>query len=235
MKVVHRSCPGASRIQFNLNVIYKCSEVHDTYMPSRNFYFVSPVVVVAFLIAALTAIGSAQNSAGPQPVPLPAPVSAPVDKPYPGTISLSVDLTNVNQRVLNVRETIPVNSGPITLLYPQWLPGTHSPSNPVGNLAGLAVSANGKPIPWIRDRVNMWAFHIDVPEGTSALELTFQYLAHVKPQQGRISNKFADLTWNSVLLYPAGYFARRIQFSPKLRLPEVCQFVGCEIARGKLG
>jgi len=165
-----------------------------------------------------------QNTAGPQPVPLPAPVPAPVDQPYAGTISLSVDLTNVNDRVLNVREAIPVKPGEITLLYPQWLPGTHSPSNPVGNLAGLVITANGKGIPWVRDRVNMWAFHIDVPKGASTLELAFQYLAPVRPQQGRISNKIADLTWNSVLLYPAGYFARRIQFAPELKLPDGWKF-----------
>jgi len=193
-------------------------------MPSRSFYRSSRVVFAAFLIVALTTICSAQDSAGPQPAPLPAPVAGPVDKPYPGTFALKVDLTNVNQRVLNVRETIPVNSGSITLLYPQWLPGTHSPSNPVGAMAGLVVTANGRRIPWVRDRVNMWAFHIDVPQGASALELNFQYLAPVKPRQGRISNKFADLTWNSVLLYPAGYFARRIQFSPELRLPEGWKF-----------
>jgi predicted metalloprotease with PDZ domain len=176
-----------------------------------------------FSIAFTTAV-YAQNSPGPQPVPLPPPIVAPEDTPYPGTISLLVDLTNVNDRVLNVRETIPVKPGEITLLYPQWLPGTHSPSNPVVNLAGLIITANGKGVPWVRDRVNMWAFHIDVPKGASMLELTFQYLAPVKPQQGRISNKIADLTWNSVLLYPAGYFARRIQFSPELKLPDGWKF-----------
>ena len=167
----------------------------------------------------------AQNSAGPQPVPLPAPVPAPVDKPYPGTISLSVDLTNVNDRVLNVHETIPVKSaGQITLLYPQWLPGTHSPSNSIANMAGLIVTANGKRVSWLRDRVDMWAFHIDVPTGATVLDLTFQYLPPINPEQGRISNKIADLTWNSVLLYPAGYFARRIPFASELRLPEGWHF-----------
>ncbi len=166
----------------------------------------------------------AQNAAGPQPVPVPSAVPAPVDQPYGGTISLSVDLTNVNDRVLNVRETIPVKPGDITLLYPQWLPGTHSPSNPVGNLAGLVITANGNRVPWTRDRVDMWAFHINVPPGASMLELRFQYLAPVKPQQGRISNKIADLTWNSVLLYPAGHFARRIYFAPELKLPDGWKF-----------
>jgi len=169
-------------------------------------------------------LASGQTTNGPKPVSPPAAVVAPVDQPYAGTIQVRVDLTNVNARVLNVHESIPVKSGQITLLYPQWLPGTHSPSNPVADLAGLVVTADGKRVPWVRDRVNMWAFHLDVPSGSSALELHFQYLAPVDPKQGRISDKFADLTWNSVLLYPAGYFARQIQVASELRLPEGWKF-----------
>jgi len=179
-------------------------------------------VLSAFCLAFSSSHG--QNSAGLLPVPLPASVPAPVDKPYAGTISLSVDLTNVNDRVLNVRERIPVSVGEITLLYPQWLPGTHSPSNPVENMAGLVVTADGQRVSWVRDRVNVWAFHIEAPKRPTTLELTFQYLAPLKPQQGRISTRIADLTWNSVLLYPAGYFARRIQFDPELRLPDGWKF-----------
>lgn len=184
-------------------------------------------VIASALFAACLIVAPAahaQNSAGPLPVPLPSPVPMPVDKPYDGTIALNVDLTNITDRVLSVRETIPVKPGEMTLLYPQWMPGTHSPSNPVANMAGLAISANGKRIPWVRDRVDMWAFHVDVPKGTSSLDLDFQYLAPVRPQQGRISNKFADLKWNAVLFYPAGYFSRRIQFAPELRLPEGWKF-----------
>jgi predicted metalloprotease with PDZ domain len=182
------------------------------------------LVAVAAVLVAFSSASYGQTLAGPQPVPLPPPVPAPVDQPYAGTISLSVDLTNVNDRVLNVHETIPVKPGPMILLYPQWLPGNHSPSNAVGNLAGLVITANDQRIPWLRDRVNMWAFHIDVPKGASTLDLNFQYLAPIRPQQGRISNKFADLTWNSVLIYPAGYFSRRIQFAPGLKLPEGWKF-----------
>lgn len=183
-------------------------------------------VIVVFVLACidLTSSISAQNSPGPQPVPQPPPIPDPLDRPYAGTISLSVDLSNVDDRILNVRESIPVKPGEITLLYPEWLPGTHSPSNPVANLAGLMVTANGQTVPWVRDRVNMWAFHLDVPKGASTLDLAFQYLAPMKAQQGRISDKIADLTWNSVLLYPAGYFSRRIQFSPQLKLPSGWKF-----------
>ncbi|MBV9183806.1 MAG: M61 family metallopeptidase [Acidobacteria bacterium] len=166
----------------------------------------------------------AQNSAGPQPVPLPPPIPAPGDKPYMGTISLSVDLSNVQARVVSVREVIPVKAGELTLLYPKWLPGTHSPSNLVADLAGLGVTADGQRVSWVRDSTDMWAFHIQVPNGATTLQVSFQYLAPTKAKEGRISNQIADLTWNSVLLYPAGYFARQIQFSPQLRLPEGWKF-----------
>jgi len=184
----------------------------------------SAAALFAAVCIALTGAVFAQDSPGPQPVPLPAPIVAPADTPYPGTISLLVDLTNVNDRVLNVQETIPVKAGEMVLLYPEWLPGTHSPSNAVANLAGLVVTANGKRIDWVRDRVNMYAFHIEVPQGATALEVNFQYLAPMDPKQGRIWSRFADLTWNSVLLYPAGYFSRRIEFSPALRLPQGWKF-----------
>ena len=193
-------------------------------MPRWLFCSFSVAAGFASVCLAFTSATYGQNSAGPQPVPLPPPVPAPVDKPYAGTVSLSVDLTNLNDRVLNVHETIPVRPGEITLLYPEWLPGTHSPSNPVANMAGLVAAADGRRVSWLRDRVNMWAFHIDVPKGATTLELNFQYLAPVNPQQGRISTKIADVTWNSVLLYPSGYFARRIQFAAELRLPEGWKF-----------
>ena len=144
--------------------------------------------------------------------------------PYPGTISLSVDITNITDRVLNVHETVPVKGREITLLYPEWLPGTHSPSNPVEKLAGLVVTANGKRVDWVRDRVNMYAFRVSVPPGVTTLEISFQCLAPLDPKHGRISSNFADVTWNSALLYPAGYFSRRILFDPAIRLPEGWKF-----------
>ena len=183
---------------------------------------------LAALIATLTLFfltsASAQTYPGPQPVPLPPAVVAPVDTPYPGTLSLMVDLTNVSDRILNVHESIPVKAGDMVLLYPQWLPGTHSPSNSIGNLAGLVLTANGKRVDWVRDRVNMWAFHVNVPRGTTTLDADFQYLGPIDPRRGRISDKFADVTWNSVLLYPAGHFSRRITFSTSLKMPEGWKF-----------
>jgi predicted metalloprotease with PDZ domain len=155
---------------------------------------------------------------------MPTPIAAPADTPYPGTISLAVDMTNLTDHVLSVHETVPIKGRDVTLLYPEWLPGTHSPSNPVADLAGLVVTANGKRVPWVRDRVDMYAFHVEAPQGATSLDLNFQYLASLDPKRSRISSKFADVTWNSVLLYPAGYFSRDIKFETTLRLPEGWHF-----------
>src|SRR5262249_18321876 len=94
----------------------------------------------------------------------------------------------------------------------------------IARLAGLVVTANGKRIPWVRDRVNMRAFHIDVPQGTTTLDVDFQYLAQMKPEEGRFSSKIADLSWFSYVLYPAGHFSRQIHLSPSLRIPEGWKF-----------
>jgi len=193
-------------------------------MPRSFFRHKSAGLFFAVLCVAVTTISQAQNSPGPQPVPMTPPIVAPADTPYPGTISLAVDITNVNDRVLNVHETMPIKGRDITLLYPEWLPGTHSPSNPIGELAGLVITANGQRILWKRDRVNMYAFHVEAPQDATALDINFQFLAPMDAKRGRISTKFADITWNSVLLYPAGYFSRDIRFEATTRLPEGWKF-----------
>jgi predicted metalloprotease with PDZ domain len=193
-------------------------------MPRSIFPRKHVALVFATIWIAVTTSGYAQNSRGPQPTPLPPPIATPVDTPYPGTVSLLVDATGVNDRVFNVHETIPIKGRNLTLLYPEWLPGTHSPSNPVVELAGLLVTANGKRISWLRDPVNMYAFHIETPQGATSLDIDFQFLAPLDPKRGRISAKFADVTWNSVLLYPAGYFSRDIKFEAAIRLPDGWKF-----------
>jgi predicted metalloprotease with PDZ domain len=176
---------------------------------------------LSFAVLALTAAGLAQGSPGPQPVPMPPPIAAPVDTPYPGTISLTVNLTNTTDHVMTVHETIPVKAGELTLLYPQWVPGAHSPRGPIEKVAGLFVKAGGKDIPWVRDQVEVYAFHIQVPKGVTSLDVDFDYLSSVRPTDGRIemSNQLLNLAWNTVLLYPAGHFSRQIKFAPSVVLP----------------
>lgn len=162
-------------------------------MPS-SYSRIGTAAVFAVLCMTLATVATAQKSAGPQPAPMTPPIVAPADTPYAGTISLLVDVTDVARRVLTVHETIPVKGHEITLLYPEWLPGTHSPSNPVEEVAGLVVSANGKRIPWLRDNVNMYAFHVELPQNATVLDVEFQYLGSQDSKRSRISSKFANVT-----------------------------------------
>lgn len=171
----------------------------------------------------LTGAAQAQPSPGPQPSPPQTPVAAPRDVAYPGVIQLAVDATDLERRIFRVRETIPVaQAGPLTLLYPEWLPGHHAPRGPINQIAGLTVRANGQAIPWRRDPVDIYAFHIDVPAGADAVEVEFQFLSPTAGGQGRVvaTPEMLNLQWNQVVLYPAGYFTRRIKVVPRVKLPD---------------
>jgi len=153
-------------------------------------------------------------------------VPRPRDTPYPGTISLRVDVTDLERHVLNVHEVIPAAPGPLTLLYPEWLPGNHAPRGPIDGLGGLIINANGKRVEWTRDPVNIYAFQVQVPAGVNHLDVEFQYAAPLTAAEGRINvtPEIVGLQWNTVVLYPAGYYASRISVAPELVLPEGWEF-----------
>lgn len=175
------------------------------------------------LIAPLLALSLlAQQGVGPMPAPEPPPLPTPRDVPYtPGTITLNANFTNLAQRIVQVHETIPVAPGKLTLLYPAWIPGNHAKDGPIKNVGGLVITANGQRLPWTRNDVEYYAFNVNVPGGVTSLEVNFQYLPALRPNQGRISfdDNIIDLSWNEVVLYPAGYFSRDINFSPSVTMP----------------
>ena len=150
-----------------------------------------------------------------------AQTAPPRDTPYPGTLRLEVDATDIARRVLHARQRIPVQPGPLTLLFPQWLQGNHSPTGPIDKLAGLRISGNGQAIAWARDPLDVYAFKLTVPEGVGELELSFDMLTPTGNNQGRVvmTADMLNVQWNQVALYPAGYYARGIQISPTLKLP----------------
>ena len=96
-------------------------------------------------------------------------IPAPQDKPYPGVIQYRADITDLNRRIINVSQTIPVaGPGPLTLLYPKFLPGNHAATGPIQLLAGLTVTADGQRIEWLRDTLDPYAFHLDIPAGVTS-------------------------------------------------------------------
>jgi predicted metalloprotease with PDZ domain len=148
----------------------------------------------------------------------------PLDVPYPGgTLSLNVDATDTTQRIFKVKETIPVAApGPLTLLMPAWLPGNHAPRGQIDKLAGISFTANGKPLAWTRDPLDVYAFRIDVPAGAKAVVAEFQFLSATAGNQGRVvvTDKMLNLQWEAVSLYPAGYYTRQIPVQATVTYPE---------------
>src|SRR5438094_4570750 len=115
--------------------------------------------------------GFTQRSAGPEPVAAPAAIDAPRDIPYPGTIRLTVDATDIDRHIFIVRESIPVRGGDsLVLFYPQWLPGNHSPTGRIDKLAGLTIRATDMPVEWSADTLNVFASHRATPANGTAPE-----------------------------------------------------------------
>ncbi len=156
-----------------------------------------------------------------QAQPASAAAQAIADRDYPGTLTLEVDASDTARRIQQVRQRIPVQAGPLTLWYPKWIPGNHAPTGPINQIAGLRIRANGQAIAWTRDPLDMYAFAVDVPAGVDHLDIEFQYLSPTSAAQGRVAvtERMLSLQWHRVLLYPAGFDARRIRITPSLRVP----------------
>ena len=145
---------------------------------------------------------------------------------FPGTIQLAVDATDLSRRIYQVRERIPVQAGPLKLWYPQWIPGNHAPTGPINQFAGLLISGNGQRLAWRRDPLDMYAFELEIPAGVTAIDIEFQSLSPTASDQGRVAmtTELMSVQWSRLLLYPAGFDARRIRFAPSLRLPPGWRF-----------
>jgi predicted metalloprotease with PDZ domain len=139
-------------------------------------------------------------------------------------IVLHVDLTDAPRHILHAHEQIPVSAGPLTLEYPQWIPGDHRPTGPIDNLAGVFVRANGKDIPWRRDEVDMYGIHLTVPDGVTSLDVSYDFLAVPggtgSDEDDATSANMAVLEWNSVVLYPAHIPVADIPITPSVTVPD---------------
>src|SRR5213075_1071105 len=94
-------------------------------------------------------------------------------------ITLAVDARETPRKLLHARETLNVTPGALTLVYPKWLPGEHAPDGPIDDLVGLSFSAGGRTLAWRRDAVDQFAFHVDVPQGVTTLDVSFDFLSAI--------------------------------------------------------
>jgi predicted metalloprotease with PDZ domain len=149
----------------------------------------------------------------PQALPAEARIPAARDIPFPGMVTIDIDATDTARGIFRVKQKVPVAApGPMTLLYPEWLPGNHAPRGPIASIAGLKISGGGKPIAWRRDPADVYAFHVDVPAGVRELAIELVHLSPTESAQGRVTMTpdMLNLQWEKMTLYPAGYFVRNI-------------------------
>ena len=114
----------------------------------------------------------------------------------------------------------------MTLFFPEWLPGNHGPVGPIAQLAGIEITANGQRVQWVRDTLHPFAYHVVVPAGATALDITLQHLSPTTGNQGRITMtpEMLNIQWEKMLLYPAGHWSRNITVQPTVKFPAGWQF-----------
>src|ERR1041385_1874412 len=131
---------------------------------------------------------------------------------FAAPIVLQVDATEAPRKIYHAELHIPAAPGPLTLFYPKWIPGDHAPSGPINDLAGLRISSNGQPLFWKRDSIELFAFHIDVPEGASSVDVKLDFLSAAEAGGSNSissTSELAILSWNQMILYPQGQASDR--------------------------
>ncbi len=176
----------------------------------------------ALIVAMSAQMAQAQDK---QPVwaPPTPPIAAPQDVPYAaGTIQLHVDATDTDHRIFKMHEVIPVDkTGDFVFMLPKWLPGHHSPGSDLTKIADIMVTADGEVIPWTRDVVDVYAFHVNVPSGAKSVTVDFDYLSATTKEAGptRMAADIMNIEWPFASMYPSGYYAARIPFQVSVTYP----------------
>ncbi len=168
------------------------------------------LIALSLALAACPTEGRGEQAAGARP------------------IEIEVDASDAPRRLFHVRLAIPAVPGPLTLVYPKWIPGEHGPTGPLADIAGFKVSAGGKPVAWRRDELDLHAFHCEVPAPADTVEVALDYIAPPPGTEGFISAQssaqVAVFHWNQMLVYPRGRTMREILLRAGLVLPEGWKF-----------
>lgn len=143
------------------------------------------------------------------------------------TIAIHVDLTDAPRNIYHSHLTIPLHPGAQSLVFPKWIPGNHRPSGPIGALTGIRMEAAGKTIPWERDVLDMYEFHVTVPVGGETLEVWLDAITSQDSAGGggpAASSDILDLNWNAVVLYPKRARSDEVTMKPSIKLPNGWKF-----------
>src|SRR5258706_9078819 len=163
------------------------------------------------------------------PVAFLAPPALAAPAPPPDS-SVFVDCTDARRGVFHTHVTLPAAAGPMTFVYPKWIPGEHTPTGPLMQMVGLHVRAGGSELAWRRDPVDLFAFHIDVPAGASSVEVDFDYLSPSTTfgagygESANATQRLLLLLFNHVVVYPTQANTDSLTFRASVKLPQGWSF-----------
>src|ERR1035441_266962 len=129
-------------------------------------------------------------------------------------IPIVADLPEAGRKLYHAEIDLPVKAGALTLITPQWIPGNHRPTGPVNDITGVVFTANGQTLPWRRDDVNLYEYHLTVPKGVTSVHAHLDCIV-----TARATTKMAVLDWEKLLLYPAGVAVKDIAVQPSVTVP----------------
>jgi predicted metalloprotease with PDZ domain len=129
-------------------------------------------------------------------------------------IQITADLSDAPRKLFHAEVDLPVTAGPLSLTTPKWIPGDHRPTGPVDNIVGVVFTANGQPLAWRRDDVDLYQFHLTIPPGVTTLHAHLDCII-----LSNVSQKLAFLEWDKVMLYPANTPVGDIPIQPSVIVP----------------
>lgn len=130
-------------------------------------------------------------------------------------IQITADLSDAPRKIYHAEVDLPVTGGALTLTTPKWIPGNHRPTGPADSITGVVFTIDGKPVSWRRDDVDLYEFHITIPQGATTLHAHLDCIV-----TGRVTQKMAVLEWEKLLLYPANTPVREISIQPSVKVPD---------------
>ncbi|HET7814021.1 MAG TPA: hypothetical protein VFL13_06580 [Candidatus Baltobacteraceae bacterium] len=170
------------------------------------------------LAAALLASPAAMAQTTPDDAFTPETPTAAALATQANPMTLVLDARTASRGLMYSRMTIPAHAGSFSFVYPKWIPGEHGPTGPLGNITEIRVGANGHAIPWRRDVTDLYKFHVDVPQGAAAIDVSFTVVTNARGDTMSGKN-VAVINWNRDLFYQDNINSHDYYVKPSIILP----------------
>jgi predicted metalloprotease with PDZ domain len=135
-------------------------------------------------------------------------------------ITLQVNAREAPRSLFHVTERVSCAPGVLKLFYPKYIPGEHGPTGPLNSVIGFRITAEGKPLAWKRDLVDMFEIDTTVPNGVREVEIDFDQTYETGGFFGESgSATLSRIKWNRLVWYPGPAASDSVMVTPSITLP----------------